>query len=1640
MKHRDSDRKRVSLDLAGLYLGSAWVLLAPSVAVADQVTSIPGGSAVSMPNRGGVSTATMGGSTFTIGGEVGVDISVSSNSSNALFGYTGGYGLCANGAWTGSPPYAGTNGSAAVSITFRFEDGDVESVGGFLNYAPSGCTGSGSLVIEALDVNGNVIETYTPLISTPSAVNQGAFFGISRSQRDIAAFRISGGFAVLRNLTFAGYEAYDVTPPTLNIVGPVATQTGPFVVSFNFSEDVVGFAQGDVSVSNGSLSNFSGSGSSYSATVTPAADGTVGLTVAAATYEDAAGNDNAGASVYSVGADITAPTVTASGPAGPVNGAFVANFAFSESVNNFIASDIQVANGAVSNFSGGGSAFTATITPTTDGVVSISIPAAAAQDGAGNNSVANANALSLVADLTAPVVNAGADIAVDTDPGQPTAVVTYSVSANDPGNGALTPVLLSGLASGSAFPIGVTVVEYSATDAAGNTATDSLTVTVSDGEDPVIAGMPSNLVLPAEPGLPTAVASWTAPTVSDNAPGATIAQTTGPASGAAFPIGVTVVTYQAQDASGRTVTASFTVTVQDTQAPIIISPPSNVTVGTDAGQPTAVVNWTEPTVSDNAPGASITRTSGPAPGSAFPIGTTTITYTAQDAAGNTATASFDIAVEDNEPPAINGLPANIAVNTDSGQPTAVVSWTPPTASDNDAVTITQTAGPPPGWAFALGTTTITYLAEDASGNQVSASFTVTVSDAEPPAIVGLPADIATSTDAGQPTAIVNWTAPTVSDNAAGASITQTAGPAPGSAFPIGTTTITYTAQDGAGNATSASFNVVVEDNEAPVINGLPANIAVNTDGGQPTAVVSWTLPTVSDNDSATITQTAGLAPGSAFPIGVTTITYVAEDASGNQVSASFTVTVADAEPPAIVSLPSDIVASTDPGMPTAVVNWTPPSVSDNAAGASISQTAGPAPGSAFAIGATTITYTAQDAAGNSTSASFTVTVEDGEPPVITNLPADIAVNTDAGQPTAVVNWTPPGVSDNTSGATIVQTAGPAPGSAFPVGATTITYQAEDAAGNVTTQSFMVTVTDAEPPVFVNFPANIAITLDYPSTSAVASWTPPTASDNVPGATVTQIAGPAPGSTFALGVTTITYRVADVNGNVVEQSFTVSVVQTPPGQVRLVVESGADGVFTFSSPEPSFNVSITTVNGDGSVVIPIRPGVFSVNFVTPTGFGVMEASCDDPDSSLNAETKSGSITVESNGTVTCTLVAVDSLNDTSRMIGAFLGARAALIMQNMPDSDRRIDRLRGAERTPGGVSAFGLNAGRGELPFDLSFGHGNAEFSFSLAGLRARNRDTRDNERAAWGQGQHASDWTAAYTPEADFSGFGFVGGGAAPEAASSAAVTESGTRSPPEDGASPFDVWVEGSYAEFETSLGEGDFSMLSIGADWVTRDSVLIGVSVQFDRTDMTGELPGSSISGTGYLFGPYVTAQLSDRLFFDGQAAIGRSSNEISPYGTYEDKVNADRMYLSGALIGDFEAGPWTFRPEGRVTYFREEMEAYVDSLAVAIPAIEVAIGEFEFSPTVSYTFTNDDDSVFRPYASLDGIWTFSQENGAAFALGADPAVDEGVRGRVEGGFDYAQAGGMQMSLSGFYDGIGDADLTSWGARFRVAWSFEP
>lgn len=163
---------------------------------------------------------------------------------------------------------------------------------------------------------------------------------------------------------------------------------------------------------------------------------------------------------------------------------------------------------------------------------------------------------------------------------------------------------------------------------------------------------------------------------------------------------------------------------------------------------------------------------------------------------------------------------------------------------------------------------------------------------------------------------------------------------------------------------------------------------------------------------------------------------------------------ADVTAPVFDVTPPDVVVDAT-GPAGATVNYTAPTATDNLDGA-VPVTCAPLSGSLFPLGSTTVTCWAEDVIGNSAEVSFLVTVEDDNAPVLF-VPPNITEEADspAGR---VVTYTVTATDAGTAAPTVV--CQPASGSTFPIGTTTVNCQASDDAGNTSSASFTVTITNA----------------------------------------------------------------------------------------------------------------------------------------------------------------------------------------------------------------------------------------------------------------------------------------------------------------------------------------------------------------------------------------------------------------------------------------------------------------------------------------------------------------------------------------------------------------------------------------------------
>jgi uncharacterized repeat protein (TIGR01451 family) len=268
---------------------------------------------------------------------------------------------------------------------------------------------------------------------------------------------------------------------------------------------------------------------------------------------------------------------------------------------------------------------------------------------------------------------------------------------------------------------GTYTVHWTYTDASGNSSHQNQTVVVTDSVAPTIALVGSGSetvechtsftdqgVTTTDNCVPKNVTVATSGSVDPNTPG------------------TYTLTYTATDGGGNHASVQRTVTVVDTTPPSFTFVPANISVNTGPNAATCdtTVNPGSATASDSCGTVTVTRSPS---GNTFPVGNTTVTWTATDSAGHSTTATQTVTVVDNTPPALS-CPANLTVSLplNSTATTRAVSYPAATATDNCGGAVTIGYSVASGSVFPVGTTPVTVTATDSHGNSTSCTFAVTV--------------------------------------------------------------------------------------------------------------------------------------------------------------------------------------------------------------------------------------------------------------------------------------------------------------------------------------------------------------------------------------------------------------------------------------------------------------------------------------------------------------------------------------------------------------------------------------------------------------------------------------------------------------------------------------------------------------------------------------------------------------------------------------------------------------------------------------------------------------------------------------------------------------------------------------------------
>ncbi|MEP2978173.1 MAG: choice-of-anchor D domain-containing protein [Lentilitoribacter sp.] len=249
-----------------------------------------------------------------------------------------------------------------------------------------------------------------------------------------------------------------------------------------------------------------------------------------------------------------------------------------------------------------------------------------------------------------------------------------------------------------------------------------------------------------------------------------------------------------------------------------------------------------------------------------------------------------------------------------------------------------------------------------------------------------------------------------------------------------------------------------------------------------------------------------------------------------------------------------------------------------------------------------------------------------------------------------------------------------------------------------------------------------------------------------------------------------------------------------------------------------------------------------------------------------------------------------------------------------------------------------------------------------------------------------------------------------------------------------WDIWTKINGSKSSQTNLKSEFWSANFGTHYFISNDVLVGMLTQFDWAEEINHSTGSIVSGNGFMVGPYVAGKVKDQnLYYEARALWGKSSNDVTPIGTYTDNFETERWLASLKVQGSYDLNDEvTIKPEVSISYFKEKQEAYTDSNSDFIPEQTISLGEFKFGPTVTRQFDVGNGYTMRTSAGLSGIANFSVKS--AYASSSNTFANEKLRARLDAEVEVENEYGIRFTAAGYYDGIGASDFQSYGGTLGL------
>jgi uncharacterized repeat protein (TIGR01451 family) len=256
-------------------------------------------------------------------------------------------------------------------------------------------------------------------------------------------------------------------------------------------------------------------------------------------------------------------------------------------------------------------------------------------------------------------------------------------------------------------------------------------------------------------------------------------------------------------------------------------------------------------------------------------------------------------------------------------------------------------------------------------------------------------------------------------------------------------------------------------------------------------------------------------------------------------------------------------------------------------------------------------------------------------------------------------------------------------------------------------------------------------------------------------------------------------------------------------------------------------------------------------------------------------------------------------------------------------------------------------------------------------------------------------------------------------------------------------AWIEGQFAIYNDERDEddvnGDFFVGYAGVDIEVMNRVNIGIMGEIDWMNEDGD-DNAEVEGTGWMIGPYLSAEIADGIFLDMRAMGGTTDNDIrqAVLGIdYDGDFQTTRWLAEATLSGNYEFDSVTLTPDIRLLHIREDQEDYKVSgggNTVDVDGNEVILTQLSSGLRLSHLMVTD-DMLLRPYIAGRLFWNI--DNPGELTIDGEYISTDDVRGAVTLGLD-ASSDALQFGIEGTYDGLfGDNDHAisgrlSFGYRF--------